>query len=102
MPKAVSKRMNKRDEEREANKIKIVTVDNVIWSLIHSIHLEFVVSFFPEAGFLVRVHPDTCLILIRVQIRALLCSSKSKFIRAQTTLTLQVLNKKTGLKPWSF
>jgi hypothetical protein len=50
----------------------------------------------PEAGFLVRVHPDPCLILIRAQIRALLCAPKSKFIRAQT-LTLPVLDKKTGL-----
>jgi hypothetical protein len=33
----------------------------------------------PEAGFLVRVHPELCLILSRAQIRALLCSSKSKF-----------------------
>jgi hypothetical protein len=32
--------------------------------------------------FLVRVHPDPCLILIRAQIRALLCASKSKFIPA--------------------
>jgi hypothetical protein len=32
-----------------------------------------------EAGFLVRVHPDPCLILNRAQIRALLCSSNSKF-----------------------
>jgi hypothetical protein len=30
----------------------------------------------PEAGFLVRVHPEPC--LIRAQIRALLCPSKSK------------------------
>jgi hypothetical protein len=37
---------------------------------------------FPEAGFLVRVHPEPCLILSRAQIRALLCSSKSKFIPA--------------------
>jgi hypothetical protein len=29
-----------------------------------------------EAGFLVRVHPDQCLILIRAQIRALMCASK--------------------------
>jgi hypothetical protein len=29
-----------------------------------------------EAGFLVRVNPDPCLILSRNQIRALLCSSK--------------------------
>jgi hypothetical protein len=36
----------------------------------------------PEAGFLVRVHPDPCLILIRAQIHALLCASKSKFIPA--------------------
>jgi hypothetical protein len=36
----------------------------------------------PEAGFLVRVHPEPCLILSRAQIRALLCSSKSKFIPA--------------------
>jgi hypothetical protein len=36
----------------------------------------------PEAGFLVRVHPESCLILSRAQIRALLCSSKSKFIPA--------------------
>jgi hypothetical protein len=49
-----------------------------------------------EAGFLVRVHPDPCRILSRAQIRALLCASKSKFIRAQT-LTLLVLDKKTGL-----
>jgi hypothetical protein len=35
-----------------------------------------------EAGFLVRVHPEPCLILSRAQIRALLCSSKSKFIPA--------------------
>jgi hypothetical protein len=35
-----------------------------------------------EAGFLVRVHPEPCLILIRAQILALLCSSKSKFIPA--------------------
>jgi hypothetical protein len=27
-----------------------------------------------EAGFLVRVHPEPCLILSRAQIRALLCS----------------------------
>jgi hypothetical protein len=47
----------------------------------------------PEAGFLVRVHPDRCLILMLAQIRALLCASKSKFIRAQT-LTLPVLDKK--------
>jgi hypothetical protein len=50
----------------------------------------------PEAGFLVRVHPEPCLILSRAEIRALLCSSKSKFIPAQT-LTLLVLDKKTGL-----
>jgi hypothetical protein len=50
-----------------------------------------------EAGFLVRVHPEPCLILRRVQIRALLCSSKSKFIPAWT-LTLLVLDKKTGLR----
>jgi hypothetical protein len=49
-----------------------------------------------EAGFLVRVHPDPCLILIRAQIHALLCASKSKFIRAQI-LTLPVLDKKNGL-----
>jgi hypothetical protein len=36
----------------------------------------------PEAGFLFRVHPEPCLILSRAQIRALLCSSKSKFIPA--------------------
>jgi hypothetical protein len=36
----------------------------------------------PEAGFLVRVHPEPCLILSRAKIRALLCSSKSKFIPA--------------------
>jgi hypothetical protein len=36
----------------------------------------------PEAGFLVRVHPDPCLILILPQIRALLCTSESKFIPA--------------------
>jgi hypothetical protein len=36
----------------------------------------------PEAGFLVKVHSDPCLILIRAQIRALLCASKSKFIPA--------------------
>jgi hypothetical protein len=35
-----------------------------------------------EAGFLVRVHPEQCLILSRAQIRALLYSSKSKFIPA--------------------
>jgi hypothetical protein len=35
-----------------------------------------------EAGFLVRVHPDLCLILICAQIHALLCASKSKFIPA--------------------
>jgi hypothetical protein len=35
-----------------------------------------------EAGFLVRVHPEPCLILSSAQIRALLCSSKSKFIPA--------------------
>jgi hypothetical protein len=35
-----------------------------------------------EAGFLVRVHPEPCLILSRAQILALLCSSKSKFIPA--------------------
>jgi hypothetical protein len=35
-----------------------------------------------EAWFLVRVHPEPCLILSRAQIRALLCSSKSKFILA--------------------
>jgi hypothetical protein len=46
-----------------------------------------------EAGFLVRVHPEPCLILSRAQIRALLFSSKSKFIPAQT-LTLLVLDKK--------
>jgi hypothetical protein len=51
----------------------------------------------PEAGFLVRVHPEPCLILSRTQIRALLCSSKSKFISAWT-LTLLVLDKKTGLR----
>jgi hypothetical protein len=49
-----------------------------------------------EAGFLVRVHPEPCLILSRAQIRALLCLSKSKVIPAQT-LTLLVLDKKTGL-----
>jgi hypothetical protein len=53
-----------------------------------------------ESGFLVRVHPEPCLILsraqIRAQIRALLCSSKSKLIPA-STLTLLVLDKKTGL-----
>jgi hypothetical protein len=48
-----------------------------------------------DAGFLVRVHPDP--ILIRAQIRAVLCALKSKFIRAQT-LTLTVLDKKTGLR----
>jgi hypothetical protein len=36
----------------------------------------------PEAGFLVRVHPEPCLILSHAQIRALLCSSKSEFIPA--------------------
>jgi hypothetical protein len=36
----------------------------------------------PEAGFLVTVHPEPCLILSRAQIRALLCSSKLKFIPA--------------------
>jgi hypothetical protein len=36
------------------------------------------------------------MILSHAQIRALLCSSKSKFILAQT-LTLLVLDKKTGL-----
>jgi hypothetical protein len=35
-----------------------------------------------EAGFLVRVHPEPCLILSREQILALSCSSKSKFIPA--------------------
>jgi hypothetical protein len=35
-----------------------------------------------EAVFLVRVHPEPCLILSRAQIRALFCSSKSKFIPA--------------------
>jgi hypothetical protein len=30
----------------------------------------------PEAGFLVRSHPDPCPILIRAQIHALLCASK--------------------------
>jgi hypothetical protein len=35
-----------------------------------------------EAGFLVRVHPEPCLILTRAQIRALFCSSKSKLIPA--------------------
>jgi hypothetical protein len=35
-----------------------------------------------EAGVLVRVQPEPCLILSRAQIRALLCSSKSKFIPA--------------------
>jgi hypothetical protein len=49
--------------------------------------------YIPEAGFLVRVHPELCLILSRAQIRALLCSSKSKFIPAQT-ITLLVLDKK--------
>jgi hypothetical protein len=48
-----------------------------------------------EAGFYVRVHPDPCLILIRAQIRAVLCASKSKFIPAYT-LTLPVLDKKNG------
>jgi hypothetical protein len=52
-------------------------------------------SLLPEAGFLVRVHPDPCLILIRAQIRALLCASKPKLIPAQT-LTLLVLDKKTA------
>jgi hypothetical protein len=47
----------------------------------------------PEAGFLVRVHPEPCLIMSRAQIRALLCSLKSKFIPAQT-LTSLVLDKK--------
>jgi hypothetical protein len=51
----------------------------------------------PEAGFLARVHPEPCLILSRAQIRALLCSSKSKFIPA-STLTLLVLDKKNGLR----
>jgi hypothetical protein len=51
----------------------------------------------PEAGFLVTVHPEPCLILSRAQIRALLCSSKSKFIPAWT-LTLLVLDKKNGLR----
>jgi hypothetical protein len=46
-----------------------------------------------EAGFLVRVHPDPCLILIRAQIRAWVCALQSKFIRAQTS-TLPVLDKK--------
>jgi hypothetical protein len=36
----------------------------------------------PEVVFLVRAHPDPCLILIRAQIRALLCAWKSKFIPA--------------------
>jgi hypothetical protein len=58
--------------------------------------IEAVLHLCAEAGFLVRVHPDSCLILIRAQIRALLCASKSKFIRAQT-LTLLVLDKKNGL-----
>jgi hypothetical protein len=35
-----------------------------------------------EADFLVRLHPEPCLILSRAQIHALLCSSKSKFIPA--------------------
>jgi hypothetical protein len=30
-------------------------------------------QFKTEAGFLVRVHPEPCLILSRAQIRALLC-----------------------------
>jgi hypothetical protein len=46
-----------------------------------------------EAGFLVRVYPEPCLILILT----LLCSSKSKFIPAWT-LTLLVLDKKNGLR----
>jgi hypothetical protein len=49
-----------------------------------------------QAGFLVRVYPDLCLILIRAQIRAVQCASKSKLIRAQT-IALLVLDKKTGL-----
>jgi hypothetical protein len=47
----------------------------------------------PEAGFLVRAHPNPCLILIPAQIRALLCASRPKFICAQT-ITLPVLVKK--------
>jgi hypothetical protein len=54
-----------------------------------------------EAGFLVRVYPDPCLILIRAQIRALLCASKSKFIPAETS-TLLVLDKKNGLRAGSY
>jgi hypothetical protein len=50
----------------------------------------------PEAGFLVRVHPEPCLILSCAEICALLCSSKSKLIPAQT-LTLLVLDKKPVL-----
>jgi hypothetical protein len=42
----------------------------------------FFVTFDSSAGFLVRVHPEPSLIQIRAQIRALLCSSKSKFIPA--------------------
>jgi hypothetical protein len=53
-------------------------------------------QFRSEAGFLVRVHPDPCLILIRAHIHALLCASKSQLIRAKT-LTLPVLDKKDGL-----
>jgi hypothetical protein len=41
-----------------------------------------IISASSEAGFLVRVHPEPCLILSRAQIRALVCSSKSKFIPA--------------------
>jgi hypothetical protein len=46
------------------------------------------------AGFLVRVHPEPCLILSRAQIRALLCSSKSKFIPAYTLTLLVLLQRK--------
>jgi hypothetical protein len=45
----------------------------------NAILFERLVSFkhmYTEAGFLVRVHPEPCLILSRAQILALLCSSK--------------------------
>jgi hypothetical protein len=65
----------------------------MIWIKVFMVSIILRTPITTEAGLLVRVHPDPCLILIRAQIRALLLASKSKFIRAQT-LTLQVLDKK--------
>jgi hypothetical protein len=69
------------------------TIPCMIWIKVFMVSIILRIPITTEAGLLVRVHPDPCLILIRAQIRALLLASKSKFIRAQT-LTLQVLDKK--------